>query len=131
MWGILPDSASLLNGAQGHISRRLGNPPTLEAESALQTTHKTLITFTIDHSSPGALANALLIFKAHGLNLTSINTRPSLKKSWQYIFFVECGRTPSDENKEAVHKALDDLRQVTETRRDLGTWNDQLSVSNA
>ncbi|CAI7579873.1 hypothetical protein N7527_003531 [Penicillium freii] len=107
------------------------NPPTLEAESALKTTHKTLITFTIDHSSPGALADALLIFKAHGLNLTSINTRPSLKKSWQYIFFVECGRTPSDENKEAVHKALNDLRHVTETCRDLGTWKDQLSASNA
>ncbi|CDM28106.1 hypothetical protein DTO013E5_3968 [Penicillium roqueforti] len=109
----------------------LPNPPTVEGEPALEATHKTLITFTIDHSSPGALANALLIFKAHGLNLTSINTRPSLKKSWQYIFFVECGWTPSDLNKEAVHKALDDLRQVTETCKDLGTWKDQLRSSNA
>lgn len=92
-------------------------------------THKTLISFSIDHSSPGALANALLIFKAHGLNLTSINTRPSLKRAWQYIFFVECGRTPSDENKEAVLKALDDLRHVTESCRDLGTWKDQLGAS--
>lgn len=94
-------------------------------------TKKTLISFAIDHSSPGALANALLIFKAHGLNLTSINTRPSLKRSWQYIFFVECGRTPSHENKEAVLKALDDLSHVTEFCRDWGTWNDQLSVCNA
>lgn len=94
-------------------------------------TKKTLISFAIDHSSPGALANALLIFKAHGLNLTSINTRPSLKRAWQYIFFVECGRTPSDENKEAVLKALDDLSHVTEFCRDWGTWNDQLSVRNA
>jgi prephenate dehydratase len=103
----------------------------LEGELALETTHKTLISFTIDHSSPGALANALLIFKAHGLNLTSINTRPSLKKPWQYIFFVECSRTPSDKNKDAVHKALNDLRQVSETCKDLGTWKDQLSASNA
>lgn len=94
-------------------------------------TKKTLISFAIDHSSPGALANALLIFKAHGLNLTSINTRPSLKRAWQYIFFVECGRTPSDENKEAVLKALDDLSHVTEFCRDWGTWNDQLSVPSA
>ena len=93
---------------------------------AAPTTRKTLISFAIDHSLPGALANALLIFKAHGLNLTSINTRPSLKRAWQYVFFVECGRTPSDENKEAVHNALDDLRHVTEFCRDLGTWNDQL-----
>lgn len=91
-------------------------------------THKSLISFAIDHSLPGALANALLIFKAHGLNLTSINTRPSLKRAWQYIFFVECGRTPSDENKEAVLKALNDLRHVTEFCRDLGTWKDQLGA---
>jgi prephenate dehydratase len=102
------------------------NPPT--EGSGLETMHKTLISFTIDHSSAGALANALLIFKNHGLNLTSINTRPSLKKPWQYIFFVECGRTLSEENKEAVNKALDDLRKVTESCRDLGTWKDQLSV---
>jgi len=82
-------------------------------------------------NSVGTVRTDVLIFKAHGLNLTSINTRPRLKKSWQYIFFVECGRTPSDENKEAVHKALNDLRQVTETCRDLGTWKDQLSASNA
>ncbi|KAJ5363269.1 hypothetical protein N7541_004113 [Penicillium brevicompactum] len=96
---------------------------------ALETTHKTLISFLIDHASPGALANALLIFKKHGLNLTSINTRPSLKKPWQYIFFVECGRTPSEENKDAVHRALIELREVTESCRDLGTWKDQLSAN--
>lgn len=101
------------------------NPPT--EECALESTHKTLISFLIDHAAPGALADALLIFKNHGLNLTSINTRPSLRKPWQYIFFVECGRTPSEDNKAAVHKALNDLRQVTEMCRDLGTWKDQLN----
>lgn len=95
-----------------------------------ETTRKTLISFSIDHSSPGALANALLIFKAHGLNLTSINTRPSLRRAWQYIFFVECGRNVSVENDDdAVAKALHDLRDVTESCRDLGTWNDQLGVN--
>lgn len=105
------------------------NAPPAQDRPVPSITHKTLISFTIDHSSPGALANALLIFKAHGLNLTSINTRPSLGRAWQYIFFVECGRTPSDENKEAVSKALGDLRQVTESCRDLGTWKDQLGTS--
>ncbi|KAJ5126252.1 hypothetical protein N7448_005563 [Penicillium atrosanguineum] len=100
----------------------------LEQPATAVTTHKTLISFAIDHSLPGALANALLIFKAHGLNLTSINTRPSLKRAWQYIFFVECGRTPSDENRDAVIKALNDLRHVTEFCRDLGTWKDQLGA---
>lgn len=105
------------------------NAPSVQNQLIPVTTHKTLVSFAIDQSSPGALANALLIFKAHGLNLTSINTRPSLKRAWQYIFFVECGRTPSDENKEAVLMALDDLRHVTEFCRDLGTWKDQLGAS--
>lgn len=108
------NSSSDLNGSNGNSS---------------ETTHKTLISFSIDHSSPGALANALLIFKAHGLNLTSINTRPSLKRAWQYIFFVECGRKPSAENDDAVSNALNDLRGVTESCRDLGTWKDQLGVN--
>lgn len=104
---------------------------TAQDESGENSTCKTLISFTIDHTSPGALADALLIFKAHGLNLTSINTRPSLRCAWQYIFFVECGRTPSDTNKDAVVKALHDLRQATVACRDLGTWKDQLGKAKA
>jgi prephenate dehydratase len=103
--------------------------PNGDAKTHSAAMHKTLISFSIDHSSPGALANALLIFKAHGLNLTSINTRPSLKRAWQYIFFVECSRTPCVENDDAVLNALNDLRGVTESCRDLGTWKDQLGVS--
>ncbi|KAJ5641558.1 hypothetical protein N7490_005558 [Penicillium lividum] len=105
--------------------------PTSVERPVHENTHKTLISFSIDHSSPGALANALLIFKNHGLNLTTINTRPSLKQAWQYIFFVECGRTPTEENKDAVVKALQDLQKVTESCRDLGTWKDQLSAQTA
>ncbi|KAJ5927991.1 hypothetical protein N7466_006947 [Penicillium verhagenii] len=105
--------------------------PTSTPDPIHESTHKTLITFSIDHSSPGALASALLIFKNHGLNLTTINTRPSLKRAWQYIFFVECGRTPSEENKDAVVEALQDLQHVTESCRDLGTWKDQLGAQTA
>ncbi|CAN9273433.1 unnamed protein product [Alternaria alternata] len=31
---------------------------------------KSLITFTIEHSNPGALANCLTVFSSHGINLT-------------------------------------------------------------
>ncbi|KAJ5645554.1 hypothetical protein N7507_011565 [Penicillium longicatenatum] len=108
----------------------LGQPkaPTSDEQS---NTHKTLVSFSIDHASPGALASALLIFKKHGLNLTTINTRPSLKRAWQYIFFVECGRTLSEDNKDAVVNALQDLQHVTESCRDLGTWKDQLGAQTA
>ena len=123
--GTTLDFESSLSSSQKPIPN--GDPK--PAEKKKETTRKTLISFSIDHSSPGALANALLIFKAHGLNLTSINTRPSLRRAWQYIFFVECGRKVSVENDDAVTKALNDLRDVTESCRDLGTWKDQLGVS--
>lgn len=112
---------NVLAERSGQLAFRQRKLPTPMAVS-----HKTLISFTIDHASPGALADALLIFKAHGLNLTSINTRPSLRRAWQYIFFVECARMPSDENRRAVVKVLSDLQKVTESCRDLGTWKDQL-----
>ena len=50
---------------------------------------KSLVTFTLDHANPGALAACLTAFSTHGINLTSINTRPSGEQNWHYIFFVE------------------------------------------
>lgn len=88
---------------------------------------KTLMSFSLSGDAPGALADALLVFKAHGVNLTSINSRPSLKRAWQYVFFVEGERILTAENQEAVEKILRDLQTVTESCRDWGTWKDQLS----
>ena len=51
--------------------------------------HKTLISFTVPHADPGALARALAVFGSHSVNLTSINARPSLERPWHYLFFVE------------------------------------------
>ena len=87
---------------------------------------KALISFTIDHSSPGALADALLTFKAHGMNLTSINSRPSLVRAWQYIFFVECAAISRAHFDDVVEKMLQGLRNVTESCRNLGSWRDRL-----
>ncbi|GAQ09045.1 P-protein [Aspergillus lentulus] len=90
---------------------------------------KTLISFRIRQDFPGALADALLIFKEFGMNLTSINTRPSQRRAWQYVFFVECQQFPTDQNSQGVTKILDKMQQVAEGCRHLGTWKDQLSTS--
>lgn len=93
------------------------------------TTRKTLISFMVYQNAPGALADALLIFKKHGMNLTSINTRPSQRIAWQYIFLVECQMAPAYDDKEAVTKVLAGLKDATENSRDLGTWNSMGSSS--
>ncbi|PVI02773.1 prephenate dehydratase [Periconia macrospinosa] len=89
---------------------------------------KSLISFTVDHANPGALANSLSVFERYGLNLTSINTRPSGVENWNYIFFVEIkGRKiEDDEEKGDVNRALRDLDAVCRGRRWLGSWRNRL-----
>lgn len=81
---------------------------------------KNLLSFTIDHQSPGALAEALLVFKGHALNLTSINPRPSGERPWHYVFLVEF-RSPED-RPDLVRGALADIRKVVKSCRWLGSW---------
>jgi prephenate dehydratase len=88
--------------------------------------HKNLVSFTIDHKSPGALADALSIFRKHGFNLTSINTRPSRLRPWHYIFFAECEQASQQRGTEAVTTLISDLDGVALSCRHLGTWEDQL-----
>ncbi|KAF2474400.1 PDT-domain-containing protein [Lindgomyces ingoldianus] len=90
--------------------------------------YKSLISFTVDHNNPGALAHSLSVFEKYGLNLTSINTRPSGTENWNYIFFVEIkGRRLEDgEGEGAVNQALGDLKDVCRGFRWLGSWENRL-----
>ena len=90
------------------------------------TAWKTLVAFTIEHNLAGALADALMVFKTHGLNLTSINSRPSRINQWHYIFFVEFeGRNETDGGGR-VNEALDHLKSRTEGCRWHGSWINRL-----
>jgi prephenate dehydratase len=102
-----------------------------ESEKQVPRRYKSLITFTIPHTKPGALADALAVFKNCGFNLTSIDTRPSRKRNWQYVFFVECEDTASPpavgtEGESKVMEMLDDLSKFTESLRYLGRFVDRL-----
>lgn len=99
-------------------SHQLLDPHATAAPSSL----KTLVLFTVDHNFPGALADALSVFKNNGMNLTSVNTRPTQKRAWQYVFFVESERVPASQDKETVTRLLEALQQVTESFRYFGTW---------
>jgi chorismate mutase/prephenate dehydratase len=50
---------------------------------------KTLIMFTVDHRKPGALCDALGVFKNENMNLTKIDSRPIPSRRWHYYFFIE------------------------------------------
>ena len=51
----------------------------------------------------GALYELLRPFASHGVNLTKIESRPSRRKAWEYIFFVDIeGHTEEDRVKHAL-----------------------------
>lgn len=100
-------------------------PPHLVAGTGSETKRKALIAFSINHEMQGALANALLVFKNHGLNVTSINSRPSRIRPWHYIFLVEVGGTKGLEDPDLVRVALEELDTTTEGNKWLGCWVDR------
>lgn len=55
----------------------------------------------------GALYDLLRPFASHGLNMTKIESRPSRRKAWEYIFFVDIeGHVEEDR----VKKALEEIK---------------------
>jgi len=68
---------------------------------------------------PGALYELLLPFREAGLNLTKIESRPSKRKAWEYIFFVDMEGHIEDRK---VKKALDHVREKSLYLKHLGSY---------
>ncbi|KAK2764612.1 prephenate dehydratase [Emmonsiellopsis sp. PD_33] len=125
-----PSSSSSSSTTTTTTTPTTNTPPATTIPPTTSPSHpskrKTLISFMINHTTPGALVDALEIFKKHGLNLTSINSRPGQVRAWQYVFFVECARIPGVHGDGTVERVMADLRAATVECRDLGSWRDQL-----
>lgn len=66
---------------------------------------KTSVVFSVK-DRPGVLADALSAFSAEGINLTRIESRPSRKRAWTYVFFADFRGHPDEER---VGRALEGL----------------------
>lgn len=84
---------------------------------------KSLASFTVPHRSPGALADVLECFRRARLNLTSINSRPSLVKPFQYVFFVEFEGHLFCDPEGRVRDVLKNVAEVAHSSRWLGSWD--------
>ncbi|MEO1008933.1 MAG: prephenate dehydratase [Planctomycetota bacterium] len=67
---------------------------------------KTSILFETS-DEPGALADVLAVFRAHGVNLTHIEKRPSRRENWTYTFFIDAAGHIDDD---AVRAAIDEAK---------------------
>ncbi|HON39650.1 MAG: prephenate dehydratase [Desulfomonilia bacterium] len=79
---------------------------------------KTSIILTLENI-PGALYHAIGVFAQQGVNLTKIESRPSRKDPWEYIFFIDFQGSLKDNN---VEKAMEELRRYTRDVTVLGSY---------
>ena len=88
-------------------------------QSAKPTGHdKTAILFTIK-DKPGALNRLLQPMARRGINLSRIESRPSQKRAWEYVFFVDLMGHASEPD---VKEALDELAQECSEFKILGSF---------
>jgi len=67
----------------------------------------------------GVLRDVLALFASKGINLTKIESRPSKRRAWDYLFFVDLQAHPDDPG---MQEALNDLQELTVFVKVLGAW---------
>jgi chorismate mutase / prephenate dehydratase len=74
---------------------------------------KTSIMFSLKNR-PGALYDVLYPFKETKLNLTKIESRPSKRRAWEYIFFVDMdGHIEEEKVRSAIEKVKEHCLYLT------------------
>jgi chorismate mutase/prephenate dehydratase len=79
---------------------------------------KTSVMFGVQ-DRPGALYDCLLPFHQAGLNLSRIESRPSRRKPWEYLFFIDIA---APQLETGMKDALDRLRPHTSSLEVLGSY---------
>ncbi len=79
---------------------------------------KTSLVFTTAHRH-GALAHCLNVLANHGLNLTKLESRPVIRRPWEYRFYVDF---EGDARGEAASLAIAELRRECPELRVLGSY---------
>ncbi|MCM8758906.1 MAG: prephenate dehydratase [Candidatus Omnitrophica bacterium] len=89
-----------------------------KADSPPSGDDKTSIMFSVK-DRVGALHDMLVPFKKFGINLTRIESRPTKRKAWEYLFFIDFSGHVTDPN---VCKALKELEKSCIFLKILGSY---------
>lgn len=79
----------------------------------------TSVVFTVRKAEAGALHRLLEPFARHGVNLTSIQSRPRKGAPWEYVFFIDL---EGHRSEPAVTEALAEAARVAHSTRVLGSF---------
>lgn len=80
--------------------------------------HRTTLAFSV-RNEPGTLLRALSAFASRGVNLSSLESRPSRTAAWEYVFWADLD---AGVDEPACAAALDELRSSATTIRILGSY---------
>jgi chorismate mutase/prephenate dehydratase len=80
---------------------------------------KTSLMFELHHQ-PGALADAMMVFKSSGVNLTWIESFPMPNRPNEYMFFIELDGHQASRSVEA---AIETLGQMSQRMEILGSYS--------
>jgi chorismate mutase/prephenate dehydratase len=81
---------------------------------------KTSLLISADSTEgPGVLHHLLAPLAKHNINMTRIESRPSRRRKWDYVFFVDIDGHAEDE---AIKQALDEISSQTDLFRILGAY---------
>jgi prephenate dehydratase len=79
---------------------------------------RTTLAFAV-RNEPGTLLGALSVFADRGVNLSSLESRPSRSVAWEYVFWVDVDAAADEP---AAAAAIADLGGVTTMIRILGSY---------
>ncbi len=79
----------------------------------------TLIISAANTDDAGALQSMLKPLAKHNVNMTRIESRPSHRRKWHYVFFIDIDGHAEDDN---VRAALDELEAGAQLMRVLGSY---------
>ncbi len=85
---------------------------------ASQVPAKTTLIMSTEQT-PGALVDALLVLKTHGVNMSKLESRPITGNPWEEMFYVDVEGNIRDENLE---QAIEELSSITRFLKVLGCY---------
>jgi prephenate dehydratase len=114
---VPPTAAGGASAAGGSSAAAFEAADAAEAADAGRAMRTTLVIAV--RNEPGTLLRVLDVFARRNLNMSTIESRPSRERAWEYVFWVDLDADAADP---ATQAALDEVRAATTMTRILGSY---------